>query len=205
MYEIERKFVIGKIPEKIIKENMRYNIEQGYLNIDPELRIRLVLPHDMSLENAHSQHVLTIKSNGDISRKEIDIVIDHEEYDNLLSIIEETNKKESSEIMIYKEYYSHDEDGHVIEVSIVDKGTPHQFIYVEVEFDSIIEADDYVFPLWFLEDCGDLVEVTYDENYKMKNYWKNTRLRKDTDTIKREEAIDEFFRLSSMIAEDGGL
>ena len=45
-------------------------------------------------------------------------------------------------------------------------------MYAEVEFETEEDADNYVFP-W-----PELIirEVTNEKEYKMKNYWKRTRL-----------------------------
>ena len=44
------------------------------------------------------------------------------------------------------------------------------FIYAEIEFSSEEDAKNFKLP-----DFLDWEEVTYDENYKMKNYWNRTR------------------------------
>ena len=69
---------------------------------------------------------------------------------------------------IEKDYYTYLVDNHKIEVSQVD----NEWYYAEVEFNNEIEARGYQF-LW-----PELVieEVTYDDKYRMKNYWVDTRL-----------------------------
>jgi hypothetical protein len=53
-------------------------------------------------------------------------------------------------------------------VSEVEHGEPSSFIYAEIEFDNEEDAESYIFPIKALD-------VTLDNNYKMKNYWKNNR------------------------------
>lgn len=50
-----------------------------------------------------------------------------------------------------------------------DIGRSTEFIYGEIEFNSVEEANDFSVPKWFEK------EVTDDMNYKMANYWQITR------------------------------
>ena len=61
-------------------------------------------------------------------------------------------------------------DGHILECSLVDEGKDTSFMYAEVEFRSVKEAEEFS-PPEFLKK-----EVTYDNSYKMNNYWQRTRL-----------------------------
>ena len=56
---------------------------------------------------------------------------------------------------------------------VLDEGTDHSFIYGEIEFKSEEDAKKFEAPVWFGK------EVTYDEYYKMRNYWKRCRDRNE--------------------------
>ena len=153
--EIERKFLFDKIPKElfIIKT---YYVEQGYLSIEPEVRIRKKQPDSEAL------YIICIKSNGELVREEVEINIQQGQYDTLRNIIgKEFITKEFYEFKLY--------DGNILEFSIVDKGMATEFMYGEVEFSSVEDANNFKVPEFFGQ------EVTYDKDYKMKNYWKKTR------------------------------
>jgi hypothetical protein len=176
MDEIERKWLLKRLPE-IVKLKPVKLIKQGYLTVKPEVRIR----EKWSSYSGYS-YKLEVKSDGDLTRKEIPVDLNKDQYEHLKSIIMEP--------MITKDYYSfvdsrkddksdidldNMENNKVIEISFVDKGIPSQFIYMEVEFKSEEEAKAYVLPDYIINEC-EPVEVTYDPEYKMKNYWSRTRL-----------------------------
>ena len=56
-----------------------------------------------------------------------------------------------------------------LEVALVDAGTEWEFYYAEIEFPTEQDAKDFVVPAYFGE------EITYNKDYKMKNFWKRTR------------------------------
>ena len=57
-----------------------------------------------------------------------------------------------------------------LECSLVDKGCDTEFMYAEVEFPSVQAAENFEPLPCFTAD------VTKDSSYKMKNFWKRTRL-----------------------------
>jgi len=59
-----------------------------------------------------------------------------------------------------------------LDFSDVDSNTRHGLIYGEVEFGSESEAEKFVLP----KEVPAIREVTYEKKYKMKNYWKRTRI-----------------------------
>lgn len=150
--EIERKFLINGFPNLPVKSISK--IEQGYLSIDPEIRIRDregVLPR------------MAIKGDGDLSREEIEFDIDHDSYEELKRFI--------GKPFITKTYMSFYLGKDLkVECSLVDEGTPNEFYYAEIEFKT--EEEALAFKPWDFM----VKEVTYDSEYKMKNYWKRTRL-----------------------------
>ena len=73
--------------------------------------------------------------------------------------------------LIVKDYYVYTHNGHTLEVSLVDPGTENEFLYGEVEFESVEEAMAYEWPF------EGAVDVTKDDSFKMNRYWERTRLR----------------------------
>ena len=158
--EIERKWLLNKLPN--LKPVKRYIVEAVYLvaNDDQEVRIRKLTP----LNGGISSHVITLKGAGDISRPEFEIEITENTYNGLRSYV--GNKQP-----IIKDFYEYKlPDGHKLEVSIVD----NSWCYAEIEFKSKEKAVNYKIPRALGEVAVE--EITYDWLYKMKNYWRATRL-----------------------------
>lgn len=155
--EIERKWLLKKIPEgfPLITEAV---CEQAYLSQEPEIRIRK--RNEVGREPVY---FIDIKSDGNLSRTEVTIPISEMKYETIKNIV---GKHE-----INKNWFTFDlGDNRVLEVTIVDSCSDTEFIYAEVEFDTEKEAEDFVFPI------EDAIEVTDNSEYKMKNYWKKTRM-----------------------------
>lgn len=155
--EIERKFLIERFPDTIQHLLSEFEIEQAYLSIDPEVRIRR--KHKVG---EYSLYFLTIKSNGDLIRDEVEIQINSVHYHTLMNMIQKpviTKLNRNYQLM----------DGLILECFLVDQGTENEFMYAEIEFPSEEEAEHFVMPSWFIKD------ITYDKSFKMKNYWKRTR------------------------------
>ena len=153
--EIERKWLIKSLPSEIYRPTKAMKIYQGYINTDPEVRIR----KSVYESNGEEKYYLAIKSNGSLSRMEVEINISRDNYESLLKLIEYK--------MIKKDYIVYDFAGYNIEMSRVDD----DWYYAEVEFDSEEKANNFTFPFPDLM----IKEVTHDSNYKMKNYWKSSR------------------------------
>lgn len=164
--EIERKFLISEFPEhlEIIEKN---EMEQGYLfSDDTEIRIRRkdkpISPYSTS-KFRRSLFFMTIKGNGSLVREEIEFPIECIAYSKIKELI---NKS-----FIQKYFREYNLDNYKLQCSHVDKDTENEFYYAEIEFESEEEANNFDMSKYpFL-----LEDVTYDENYKMKNYWKRTR------------------------------
>ena len=161
--EIERKwlFDINKVPKHSCFGYK--DVEQSYLNLEPEVRLckktlKLIFEPEIS-------YWITVKGNGNLSREELDKQITKEEYETLERIGNITKDR-----VIRKTHWDFYIDGYRLELNIVDKGTENEFCYGEIEFSSEEEALAFKPLDWFGE------EVTYDSSYKMKNYWKRTRL-----------------------------
>ena len=168
--EIERQwlFDIDKVP---MHSYFGYkDMEQSYLSLEPEVRLRKETSKLISELVLKSDPIywITIKGNGDLSREEINKEITKEEYEALKRIGNITEDK-----VIRKIHWNFYIDQYKLELNIVDKGTENEFCYGEIEFSSEEEALAFE-PLDYFGE-----EVTYDNSYKMKNYWKRTRLEND--------------------------
>ena len=161
--EIERQwlFDIDKVPVQFCFRHK--DMEQSYLNLEPEVRLRKET--SKSIFESDPTYWITIKGNGDLSREEINKEITKEEYEALKRIGNITEDK-----VIRKIHWETYIDQYKLELNIVDKGTENEFCYGEIEFASEEEALAFEPLDWFGK------EVTYDNSYKMKNYWKRTRL-----------------------------
>ena len=151
--EIERKFLIKEFPTdlELIRE---VDIWQGYVSVEPEVRIHRAKDRGTGVENFR----LTLKGEGTLTRTEIKTDIDEAFYQEALGLM-------SGEV-IYKDYRSYRLGDYVLEVCHVDPGMPLEFMYAEIEFQSEEEAESFQSPDFLGE------EVTDNDYYKMKNYWK---------------------------------
>lgn len=161
--EIERKWLIKSFPKA---EHVNHCwILQSYLTIhdDCEARVRQSLPAPDHYGKEISRYKFTYKQGNGLSRLEVEKELTENVYQEALSTI--------SYSPITKDYYTYFINGYKVEVSKVDSN----WFYAEVEFKSEEEANAYQFP-W-----PELVieEVTNSNRYKMKNYWKETRLHRE--------------------------
>ena len=106
---------------------------------------------------------MTIKGDGNLSRDEIEIKIHENEFNDILNIIRKPLIKK-----LYKKYQLSDEL--ILECSHVDIDSDSEFMYAEIEFENEEKAMEFIVPDFLGE------EITNDLKYKMKNYWKDTRL-----------------------------
>lgn len=166
--EVERKFLFDELPTFLEPEDeniARINVKQIYLSIDPEIRIRrkFILYKDGTSKN---EYFKTQKSDGNLVREEIEAPITRSMYIKLCNFAYSTMGRNE----IDKDYYRYKlNDNLILECSIVDRDLDTSFIYGEVEFESEEEANNFVVPDYFGQ------EVTYDKDYKMKNYFARTR------------------------------
>lgn len=169
MLEIERKFIMQGFPEDVLSQEdyvsyglrliREVEIAQGYLSVEPEVRLHGARDVRSGEENFR----LTLKGEGDLSRTELITDVTREFF-------EEAKKLLPGKMIekLYREYRFGDWS---LEVCHVDAGMDSEFYYGEIEFASEEAAKNFVAPQWMGED------VTYDERYKMKNFWKRTRER----------------------------
>lgn len=168
MLEIERKFIMEGFPEEILSEKKyegaglkllrEVDIRQGYISIEPEVRLHRA----KDLWSLKDNFRLTLKGNGDLTRTEIMTDVSEEFYEEAKTMLPGA--------MIQKLYHKYQYGAYLLEVCRVDPGTENEFYYGEIEFASEEAAQAFVAPKWLGED------VTTDSRYKMKNYWKRTRL-----------------------------
>ena len=156
MLEIERKFLMDGFPEglDLISE---VEIEQGYVSFDPEVRIRKAVNKKTKKE----EYYLTIKGEGDLTRREIETSISSDFYYDTADFLDVK--------LIQKDYKKYKLGPWKFEVALVDPGTDWEFFYGEIEFPTEEDARNFVVPSYFGR------EITFNEDYKMKNYWKRTR------------------------------
>lgn len=138
--EIERKFLIKQIPVNL-NEYPYEEIEQGYLNTTPVLRIR----------RKNDSYIFTYKSAGLMSREEIELPLSKEAYEHLIP-------KCDGNLITKTRYRIPEEHGYTIELDIFH-GCLEGLIMAEVEFPSEEAALAFPVPDWFT--C----EVTYESTF----------------------------------------
>ncbi len=144
--EIERKFLIDKIPDNIDLAALRCrHVEQGYLCTEPVVRVR----------RDNDDYYLTYKSKGLMAREEYNLPLTKAAYDNLI-------KKADGNIITKTRYEIPEKDNLTIELDIFE-GRFAGLLLAEVEFSSEAEALAYVPPVWFGKD------VTNDAAYHNSN------------------------------------
>lgn len=152
--EIERKWLLKTLPKEFPQE--KYWIEQFYVSLDPEIRLRRCVPNG-EYENK-VPFCMTIKGNGTIEREEFETSVSEEFYEGVFNFLNVEPVK--------KHFLIYTVDGHEVGINIILNGTG--FVYAEVEFELVSEAMSYEFPWPQLVER----EVTDEPEYKMKNFWK---------------------------------
>ena len=133
--EIERKFFVEKAPEGY--ESYPYHmIEQAYLCTNPVVRIR----------REDSDHYLTYKGKGLLSREEYNLPLTAESYAHLLT-------KADGNILTKKRYLIPIEDRPDLTIEFdVFEGKFAGLMLAEVEFTSEEDAIAFQPPSWFTRD-----------------------------------------------------
>ncbi len=153
--EIERKWRIEGFPQGL-PEVERALMEQSYLCTHPTVRIR-------KKERAGRQSFrLCIKGEGGLVREEVELELPEETYLRLLALVKGDPIRKDFRVYALP-------DGHRLECSLVDAGSPQAFYYAEVEFDSEEEAMAFQPPACLGE------ELTGRPGESMAAYWARTR------------------------------
>jgi CYTH domain-containing protein len=95
-WEIERKFLIGRLPGDITRTKP-VNISQGYLILcenGPELRIR----------SMGKRYYLTIKGEGSLKRKEIETEITKAPFNSLYGCIQRASALKNDDIQLIMDH-----------------------------------------------------------------------------------------------------
>jgi CYTH domain-containing protein len=147
--EIERKWLIKKedIPYNLKDSNVKvFDIKQTYLCFDPEMRVR-----DYNNGESYEYTIKTNMTKDGLIRDEVNIDINKEQYDNLI-IKQEGNT-------IHKTRYQFYDNKQLIAIDIFHDDLDG-LAYMEIEFSTKKESDNYKDPKWVIKD------VTDDINYK---------------------------------------
>lgn len=137
--EIERKYLIRELPERLEQYPCR-QIEQGYLNTDPVVRIR----------RTDEQYTLTYKGKGFMVREEYNLPLNRNAFLHL--------REKIDGILIKKRRYLIPFETYTIELDVFE-GELAPLLLAEVEFETEDEANAFVPPSWFGED------VTFSSAY----------------------------------------
>ncbi len=143
--EIERKFLLKKIPENL-SSYKHHCIQQGYLCTDPTIRIRRM----------DDDYFLTYKSKGSDPT-----LLGHEEFERPLNAVawQHLLPKTDGCIISKTRYYIPLENGLICELDHFD--SPMSGLYLaEVEFENEEEAAAFNPPTWFGKD------VSHDPQYR---------------------------------------
>lgn len=138
--EIEKKFLVKQLPN--LENYEKQYIKQGYISTNPVLRIR----------QKNDKYIFTFKGKGTLQRIELEQELSKEEFDNLWQKVE-------GEPIIKTRYIIPLENGLKAELDIYE-GNLLGFKNVEVEFETIEQANDFVAPDWFGEDITNNIKYT---------------------------------------------
>ena len=139
--EIEKKFIPKELPKNLAQFE-HHKIEQAYLNTAPVVRIR----------KQDNEYYLTYKGGGMMAREEYNLPLNAESYQHL-------REKADGNIITKTRYLIPINDGNLTAELDIFENKFSGMLLVEVEFDSVEQADAFQKP-----DCfGD--EVTHDKMY----------------------------------------
>ena len=140
--EIERKFLISKLPENL-SDYPFHQIEQGYLTTNPVVRIR----------RQDDDYILTYKGNGMMAREEYNLPLNQASYEHLLTKVDG--------IVLTKQRFLIPLPGTSCTAELdIFSGHYKGLMLVEVEFETEEQANAFVPPEWFGKD------VTFSGEYQ---------------------------------------
>lgn len=146
--EIERKFLISALPEKL-QQYPVWLLEQAYLCREPVVRVR------REECGEEKQYILTYKSKGLMVREEYNLPLNAASYEHL-------KQKADGRVITKKRYRIPTEEGLTIELDVFE-GELAGLVLAEVEFPDEQTAERYQPPQWFGR------EVTYEKTYHNSN------------------------------------
>ncbi|GIV59138.1 MAG: CYTH domain-containing protein [Rhodothermaceae bacterium] len=143
MLEIERKFLIDRLPEQL--ETFPHEpVRQGYVAADPNGTV-------VRLRQKGDRFYLTVKSAGERARIEREVLLAADQFEALWPATEGRRLEKT------RYYLPH--GAYTIELDVYH-GALEGLFTAEVEFESHAAAEAYAPPAWFGR------EVTYDPRYK---------------------------------------
>lgn len=161
--EIERKFLLPEYPEQLIEEGQlkvltRHSIDQTYLAIEDgqELRVRKIT----DLDSGEITYTHTFKDGKGISRKEIEYDISEGLYTQMIDAVQAVPLVKTRTTAVW--------NNTTVEI---DEYTQLDLTVIEVEFDSLEEAEAFEAPEWF----G--LDVSVEKQYSNKTVWKKLQIK----------------------------
>lgn len=151
--EIERKYLIHALP-KNITDYPHHIIEQGYLSTNPVVRIRRL----------DDDYYLTYKGSGLMVREEYNLPLTKESYEHMLPKIDGLLIQKIRYLIPLKPIDCGLKDTKSLLAELdVFEGKLAPLMLVEVEFESVEDANAFIAPDWFGKD------VTKDGRYHNSN------------------------------------
>lgn len=141
--EIERKFLIEKLPAFITTQYHGLAIQQGYITNNTSSR-------QVRIRKKGTKFYLTVKDAGLLEREEVEILLSQEQFDALWPLTEARN--------ISKKRFEVPHGTFTIEVDVFE-GALNGLIMAEVEFESVEQSKHLELPSWFGK------EVTEDSSF----------------------------------------
>ena len=151
--EIEKKFKIKKFP-LALEQYASKHIEQGYLCVNPVVRIR----------KSDDRYILTYKSKFGVDDTEASDVRINNEMEVLLNEEGYAHLREKIDGFLIEKtrYIIPLPDGHTGEFDVFE-GALKGLYYIEVEFKDEQDAADFQPPQWFGENVSD--DIRYSNSY----------------------------------------
>jgi len=147
--EIEKKFLLNSLDDIDLSKLNSKEIKQGYLSVEPVVRIRL------DLNNADA--TLTIKGPGTLSRAEFNYEISSKDAVEMFNLCSS---------YIHKTRYFLPQDEFTWEIDIFHGKLTGLFI-AEIELKS--ETDTFIMPK-FIKNAKDITEDPYYQNNNLINF-----------------------------------
>ncbi len=165
MQEIERKFLVDRIPADLDEDRSR-RISQGYLAVDESVEVRL--------RRIDDERLITAKKGSGETREEIEVPLEAGAFDRLWKLTE-------SRRIAKRRFQVPLEDGHCAEVDVYS-GDLEGLVVAEVEFSSEEEGDGFRAPEWFGR------ELTGDHRYANQELAMHGRPKDRAYRLKSEES-----------------